>query len=125
MDRTTELMKKFNERKDRRIALGHKIVEDINLLTGGHEGNPIKNFRDWDAHRYDFGTFTDPNNSVNWYKKKLADKERVTLDDVVMYNVLQAFNAGVEDTKLFAEHAGKAIAILKRIIFLLSVEEDS
>ena len=93
-------------------------------MTGGHEGNPIINFNDWDAHRYDFGTFTDPNNSVNWYKKKLANKKRVTIDDVVMYNVLQAFNVGVEDTKLFAKYAGTAVAILNRMIFMMSMEDD-
>lgn len=124
MENEKEILQCAKTAQEKNCELRKKIVDDINLLTGGHEGNPIIGFRDWDAHRYDYGTFTDPRNSVNWYKKKIANKERVTLDDVVMYNVLQAFNVGVEDPKLFAKHAGIATAILNRMIFMMSMEDD-
>lgn len=124
MENEKEILQCARTAREKNNELKKKIVDDINLLTGGHEGNPIIKFKDWDAHRYDYGTFTDPHNSVNWYKKKIANKERVTLDDVVMYNVLQAFNVGVEDPKLFAKHAGIASRILNRMIFMMSMEAD-
>lgn len=103
-------------------ALRKRIVEDVNKMTGGHEGNPIIYFRDWDWHHYDHGTFIDHDNSVNRIKDKLKNPNRVSLDDVIYYHLMQAFNVSLDDKALFLEHACLARDILSHMISVVEKE---
>ena len=80
-------------------------LERLNSATG-------ENFaavRDWDFHRYDFGTFTDNGCSVATFRHKLESNR--TVDDTVIYYVLEAFNA-ISNPQTFRQFADKAKTLL-------------
>jgi hypothetical protein len=65
--------------------------------------------RDWDFHRYDYGTFTDNGCSVATFRHKLESNR--TVDDTVIYYVLESFNA-ISNPQMFRQYAEKAKALL-------------
>ena len=80
--------------------------------------------RDWDLHRYDFGTLNDENNSVSFYKKKLEQPGSRTVDDTVYLYVLKAFNAISAPSK-FREYAEKAVTLLNETVTALDTAKSN
>ena len=84
-------------------------LERLNAATG----ESFEAIRDWDFHRYDFGTFSDNRCSVATFHSKLEYNR--TVDDTVIYYVLEAFNRHA-DKEQFRMWANKAIGLLQATI---------
>ena len=94
--------------------LDRKGIEDLERRVSEKTGTPFDAIRDWDWHRYDYGTFGDPHKSVHATERKIARQGHNTVDDAVMLYVLKAFDA-ISCPSKFKEYAGKAKALLDAV----------
>jgi hypothetical protein len=86
-----------------------KDLEEVLCRVSSRSETEFDGLRDWDFHRYDFGTFTDNGCSVATFRRKIESNR--TVDDTVIYYVLEAFNA-ISNPQIFRQYAEKAKALL-------------
>ena len=89
-----------------------KMLENCLFRLNEITGENFVWLRNWDCHRYDFGTFEDSNNSIASYKRHIEKYK--TTDNVVIINVLEAFNR-ISDHNQFTLFADKAIELLQHV----------
>jgi hypothetical protein len=90
-------------------VLTSKDLEEVLCRVSALAETEFDGIRDWDFHHYDFGTFTDNGCSVATFRRKLESNH--TVDDTVIYYVLEAFNA-ISNPQIFRQYAEKAKALL-------------
>ena len=98
-----------------------KMLENCLFRLNKISGENFVWLRNWDCHRYDFGTFEDSNNSI-WGYKRHIEKYKTT-DNVVILNVLEAFNR-ISDHNQFNLFADKAIELLQQVKKALTEENN-
>lgn len=96
-----------------------KMTAFLNEKFKGHNGKPFVYIRDYDWHLY--GDYR--NSSVAPYRDKLDNPKRITVDDVVLFNVLKAFDK-IEYKEEFKKFAQTAVDILEAIIESIDKEKD-
>ena len=92
-----------------KIELKEKDLKEVLCRVSDRTETEFDGLRDWDFHRYDFGTFTDNGCSVATFRHKLESNR--TVDDTVIYYVLEAFNA-ISNPQTFRQFADKAKTLL-------------
>ena len=98
-----------------------KMLENCLFRLNKITGENFVWLRNWDCHRYDFGTFEDPNNTIGSYKKDIENYK--TTDNVVILNVLEAFNR-ISDNNQFNLFANRAIELLQQVKKALTEENN-
>jgi hypothetical protein len=90
-------------------VLTSKDLKEVLCRVSSRSETEFDELRDWDFHHYDFGTFTDNGCSVETFRHKLESNR--TVDDTVIYYVLESFNA-ISNPQMFRQYAEKAKALL-------------
>lgn len=95
-----------------KIELKEKDLKEVLRRVSDRTETEFDGLRDWDFHHYDFGTFSDDGCSVATFRSKLESNR--TIDDTVIYYVLEAFNA-ISNPQMFRQFADKAKALLDEV----------